>query len=143
MGHDWEKDPGLARPKKAPLIPPMRRRRPQPLLVLGFVLVMAALMFAAGLPDPGPGPGLKAAEGRLKVYYQEHPPGNEWRLIEIAARGGEVWVDLGLPRTQAAASEATRAVADSTAMRRRRARLRKARISRYALSAWDIEMRGR
>jgi hypothetical protein len=81
----------------------MRRRRPQPLLVLGFVLVMAALMFAAGLPDPGPGPGLKAAEGRLKVYYQEHPPGNDWRLIEIAARGGEVWVDLGLPRTQAAA----------------------------------------
>ena len=103
MGYDWEKDPGLARPKKAPLIPPMRRRRPQPLLVLGFVLAMAALMFAAGLPDPGPGPGLKAAEGRPKVYYQEHPPGNDWRLIEIAARGGEVWVDLGLSGTQAAA----------------------------------------
>ena len=81
----------------------MRRRRPQPLLVLAFVLVMAALMFAADLPGPGPGPGLKAAQGRLKVYYLEHPPGNDWAVIEIAARGGEVWVDLGLPGTQAAA----------------------------------------
>ena len=81
----------------------MRRRRPQPLLVLAFVLVMAALMFAADLPGPGPGPGLKAAQGRLKVYYLEHPPGNDWRLIEIAARNGEVWVDFALPGTQAAA----------------------------------------
>ena len=81
----------------------MRRRRPQPLLVLAFVLVMAALMFAADLPGPESGPGLKAAQGRLKVYYREHPPGNDWHLIEIAARGGEVWVDLGLPGTQAAA----------------------------------------
>ncbi len=85
----------------------MRRRRPQPLLVLAFVLVMAALMFAADLPGPGPdpgsGPGLKAAQGRLRVYYANHPPGNDWRLIEIAAREGEVWVDLGLAGTQAAA----------------------------------------
>ncbi len=85
----------------------MRRRRPQPLLVLAFVLVMAGLMFAADLPGPGPGPGsgpgLKAAQGRLKVYYGTHPPGNDWQLIEIAARDGEVWVDLGLPGTQAAA----------------------------------------
>ncbi len=73
------------------------------MLVLAFVLVMAALMFAADLPDPGPGPGLIAAQGRLRVYYREHPPGNDWRLIAIAAREGEVWVDLGLPGTQAAA----------------------------------------
>ncbi len=93
----------MAGPKKAPLIPPMRRRRPQPLLVLGFVLVMAALMFAADLPSPGPGPGLKAAQGRLRVYYGNHPPRTDWVIVEIAARDGEVWVDLGLPGTQAAA----------------------------------------
>ncbi len=84
-------------------MPPMRRRRPQPLLVLAFVMVMAALMYAADLPGPGPDPGLKAAQGRLKVYYGNHPPGNDWQLIEIAVRAGEVWVDLGLPGTQAAA----------------------------------------
>ena len=93
----------MAGPKKAPLMPPMRRRRPQPLLVLAFVMVMAALMFAADLPGPAPDPGLKAAQGRLRVYYGNHPPGNDWQLIEIAVRAGEVWVDLGLPGTQAAA----------------------------------------
>ncbi len=81
----------------------MRRRRPQPLLVLAFVLVMAALMFARDPPVSGPGPGLKAAQGRLKAYYREHPPGNDWVIAAIAIREGEVWVDLGLPGKQAAA----------------------------------------
>ncbi len=80
----------------------MRRRR-QPLLVLGFVLIMGALMFASDLPVTGPSLGLTTAQNRLKVYYREHPPGNDWRLIEIATRNGEVWVDLGLSGTQAAA----------------------------------------
>ena len=58
---------------------------------------------AADRPEPGPGPGLMAAEGRLRVYYREHPPRTDWEIIEIAAREGEVWVDLGLPGTRAAA----------------------------------------
>ncbi|NQU62409.1 MAG: hypothetical protein HQ512_14850 [Rhodospirillales bacterium] len=73
----------------------MRRRKPQPLLFLGFVIIMGALMYAKDLPTvPDSSVGLRAAVGRLKVYYQEYPPQNNWQIAEIASRDGEVWVDV-------------------------------------------------
>lgn len=81
----------------------MRRRRPQPLLFLAFVVIMGALMYAKDLPVTESNVGLKTAAGRLKVYYQETPPPEGWTVAAIAPRGGEVWVDLTLPGTMAAA----------------------------------------
>ena len=76
----------------------MRRRKPQPLLVLAFVLIMGALMYVKDLPNPQPVLGLKMASGRLKVYYTEHPPGNDWTVRNIAIQGRAVWVDFDLPK---------------------------------------------
>jgi len=81
----------------------MRRHRPQPLLVLAFVVAMGALMFAKDLPTSKSTLGLTTAAGRLKVFYAEHPPGNDWQIAGIAVRAGAVWVDLAWPQTQAAA----------------------------------------
>ena len=81
----------------------MRRRRPQPLLFLAFVVIMGALMFANDLPVTNSNVGLKTAAGRLKVYYQETPPPMDWAIAAIAPRAGEVWVDLTLPDVLAAA----------------------------------------
>ncbi len=81
----------------------MRRRRPQPLLFLAFIVLMGALMYAKNRSVPEPSMGLKVAAGRLKVYYRETPPPNGWTIAEIAPRDGEVWVDLAVTGTQAAA----------------------------------------
>jgi hypothetical protein len=81
----------------------MRRRRPQPLLVLSFVVIMGALMYAKDLPVSEPGLGLKVAAARLQVYYRETQPPTDWTIAAIEPRGGEVWVDLALPARQAAA----------------------------------------
>ncbi|NQV83871.1 MAG: hypothetical protein HQ494_08635 [Rhodospirillales bacterium] len=81
----------------------MRRRRPQPLLFLAFVVIMGALIFANKLPVSEPVLGLKVATERLKVYYGETPPPTNWAVAEITPRSGEVWVDLTLPEKQATA----------------------------------------
>ena len=82
----------------------MRRRRPQPLLFLGFVIVMGALMYAKDLPTtPDSNLGLRTAASRLKVYFQENPPKNNWRVTDIKSRDGEVWVDIVLPKADAEA----------------------------------------
>lgn len=74
------------------------------MLFLGFVVVMAALMYAT---RTGPGSeqsvGLKMAAGRLAVYYQETPPPQGWTVAAIQPRAGEVWIDLTLPDAVAAA----------------------------------------
>jgi len=81
----------------------MRRRRPQPLLVLAFVLLMGGVMFAKKVPVSEQGMGLKMAATRLRVYYKESPPPKGWTVAEIASRKGEVWVDLVLSEIPAAA----------------------------------------
>ena len=80
---------------------PMRRRRPQPLLVLAFVMLMGVLMYVQKLPTREPVTGLKMASGRLSVYYTEHPPGPGWSVRSIAIQGRAVWVDLGFPKESA------------------------------------------
>jgi len=81
------------------------RPRPRPLLVLGFVLAMAALWVAYSPPSPTMGRALKDAEARLKEFYRGGvlPPG--WRLAEVSvvSRRHEVWVDLRLADAAAAA----------------------------------------
>ncbi len=79
----------------------MRRRRPQPLLFLTFVVTMGALMYAKKQPVNEPGLGLKVAAQRLTVYYRETPPPKDWMIAEIAPRSGEVWIDFTIPERQA------------------------------------------
>lgn len=81
----------------------MRRRRPQPLLFLAFVVVMGALMFAKKQPVTEPGLGLKVAAQRLLVYYRESPPPKDWTIAEISPRSGEMWIDFTIPEDQARA----------------------------------------
>ncbi len=81
----------------------MRRRRPQPLLVLAFVVAMGALMYAKKQQVYEPSLGLKVAAQRLKVYYQDSPPPKDWTIAEIAPRSGEVWIDFRIPEGQVAA----------------------------------------
>ncbi len=76
----------------------MRRRKPQPILVLAFVLLMGAVMYVKDLPNPEPVLGLKVATGRLKVYYTEQPPGAGWRVQDITIQGNAVWVDFAFPQ---------------------------------------------
>lgn len=80
----------------------MRRRRPQPLLVLAFVIVMGAVMYAKDVPVTGSTMGLNVAANRLAVFYREAPPPDGWAVAEIAVHPGEVWVDLTLPEPMAA-----------------------------------------
>lgn len=81
------------------------RPRPRPLLVLGFVLAMAAVWIAYSPPNPTMGRALKDAEARLKEFYRGGalPPG--WRLAEVSvvSRRHEVWVDVRLADAEAAA----------------------------------------
>lgn len=79
----------------------MRRRRPQPLLVLAFVMLMGVLMYIQKLPTREPVLGLEMASGRLSVYYTEQPPGPGWSVRSIAVQGKAVWVDFGLPKVTA------------------------------------------
>ncbi|MBC8338274.1 MAG: hypothetical protein H8E39_06250 [Alphaproteobacteria bacterium] len=87
----------LARGSKTIFNTPMRRRRPQPLLVLAFVLLMGAVMYSQKTPVTESSLGLKVASTRLKVYYTGTPPPNGWAISAIAPRDGEVWIDLVLP----------------------------------------------
>ena len=80
----------------------MRPRR-RPLLVLGFVLIMAALMYVQAPPNPRLSRALKDAEKHLKAYYLETPVPEGWKITGISARNGKVWVDIALPGPQAAA----------------------------------------
>ncbi|MBI2585968.1 MAG: hypothetical protein HYW28_08890 [Rhodospirillales bacterium] len=81
------------------------RPRPRPLLVLGFVLAMAAVWVAYAPPSPTMGRALKDAEARLNEFYRGGalPPG--WRLAEVSvvSRRHEVWVDVRLADAAAAA----------------------------------------
>ena len=81
------------------------RPRPRPLLVLGFVLAMAAVWVAYSPPSPTMGRALKDTEARLNEFYRGRalPPG--WRLAEVSvvSRRHEVWVDVRLAETAAAA----------------------------------------
>jgi len=86
---------------------PMRRRRPQPLLVLAFVMLMGLLMYVQKLPTSEPVLGLKMASGRLPVYYTEHPPGAGWSVRSIAIQDRAVWVDFGFPSGLSRQSAAT------------------------------------
>jgi len=81
------------------------RPRPRPLLVLGFVLAMAAVWAAYAPPSPTMGRALKDAEARLKDLYRSHPLPPGWRLTEVSvvSRRHEVWVDLRLADAAAAA----------------------------------------
>ena len=74
------------------------RPRSRPLLVLAFVLVMAALMYVQAPPSPKPSRALKEAAERLKAYYREQPLPFGWKIAGIAVRQGEVWVDMDLPK---------------------------------------------
>ncbi|MEE9316881.1 MAG: hypothetical protein V3U48_01170 [Rhodospirillales bacterium] len=79
------------------------RPRPRPLLVLGFVLIMAALMYVQAPPNPQLSRALKDAEKHLKAYYRETPVPEGWEITGISSRNGKVWVDMVLPGSQAAA----------------------------------------
>ncbi len=74
------------------------RPRPRPLLVLAFILIMAALLYVQAPPSPKPSRALKEAAERLKAYYREQPPPVGWKIAGIAVRQGEVWVDMDLPK---------------------------------------------
>ena len=79
------------------------RPRPRPLLVLAFVLVMAALMYVQAPPNPHLSRALKDSSVRLKDYYRENPVPEGWKISEISVRDGKVWVDMVLPDPEAAA----------------------------------------
>ena len=79
------------------------RPRPRPLLVLGFVLIMAALMYVQAPPNPHVSRALKDSSQRLKAYYRENPVPEGWKISEISVRDGKVWVDMVLPGPEAAA----------------------------------------
>ncbi len=79
------------------------RPRPRPLLVLGFVLIMAALMYVQAPPNPQLSRALKDASEHLKAYYRETPVPEGWEIAGISARNGKVWVDMVLPGSEAAA----------------------------------------
>lgn len=79
-------------------IGPMRPRS-RPLLVLAFVLVMAALMYVQAPPSPKPSRALKETAERLKAYYRERPPPVGWKIAGIAVSEGEVWVEMILPKS--------------------------------------------
>ena len=78
------------------------RPRPRPLMVLCFVLLMAAIMVIQSPPSPGPSRALKDGAARLKTYFQEIPPPKGWQIAAISTRAGAVWVDLRLPEAEAA-----------------------------------------
>lgn len=78
------------------------RPRPKPLVVLCFVLLMAAIMVVQSPPSPGPSRALKDAAARMKVYFPENPPPKGWQVAAISTRAGAVWVDLRLPEAEAA-----------------------------------------
>ncbi len=79
------------------------RPRPRPLLVLGFVLIMATLMYVQAPPNPQLSRALKDAEKHLKAYYRENPVPENWKITGVSTGADEVWVDLSLPRTEAEA----------------------------------------
>lgn len=74
------------------------RPRPRPLLVLGFVLAMAALWIARPPPSPTLSRALKDAEAKLKDHYRLHPPPAGWTLTGVVARArqSEIWVDFAV-----------------------------------------------
>ena len=78
------------------------RPRPRPLMVLCFVLLMAAIMFIQSPPSPGPSRALKDAAARMKAYFPENPPPKGWQIAAISTRAGAVWVDIKLPEAEAA-----------------------------------------
>ncbi|MCH7937444.1 MAG: hypothetical protein IH994_10220 [Proteobacteria bacterium] len=78
------------------------RPRPKPLMVLCFVLLMAAIMAIQSPPSPGPSRALKDAAARMKAYFPENPPPKGWQVAAISTRAGAVWVDLRLPEPEAA-----------------------------------------
>ena len=77
------------------------RPRPRPLLVLAFILIMAALMYVQAPPSPKASRALKEAAERLKAYYRERPPPVGWKIAGIAVSEGEVWVEMDLPKSLA------------------------------------------
>lgn len=81
------------------------RPRPRPLLVLGFVVAMAALWIARAPPNPTLARALKDGEARLRQFYRERPLPTGWRLAGVSAvsRRQEVWVDVRLAADAAAA----------------------------------------
>ncbi len=78
------------------------RPRPKPLMVLCFVLLMAAIMFIQSPPSPGPSRALKNAAARVKAYFPEKPPPKGWQIAAISTRVGAVWVDIKLPEAEVA-----------------------------------------
>lgn len=79
------------------------RPRARPLLVLGFVLIMAVLMYVQAPPNPQLSRALKDAEEHLKAYYLGNPVPEGWEITGISSRNGKVWVDMVLPGLEAAA----------------------------------------
>ena len=78
------------------------RPRPRPLMVLCFVLLMAAVMAIQSPPSPGPSRALKDGAARMKAYFPENPPPNGWQIAAISTHDGAVWVDIRLPKAEAA-----------------------------------------
>ncbi len=78
------------------------RPRPKPLMVLCFVLLMAAIMYVQSPPSPGPSRALKDAAARMKAYFPENPPPKGWQIAAISTRAGAVWVDIKLPEAEVA-----------------------------------------
>ncbi len=78
------------------------RPRPKPLIVLCFVLLMAAIMVIQSPPSPGPSRALKDAAAQMKAYFPENPPPKGWQIAAISTRAGAVWVDMRLPEAEAA-----------------------------------------
>ena len=79
------------------------RPRPRPLLVLGFVLIMAALMYVQAPPNPQLSRALKDAAERLKAYYRGNPVPENWKITGVSTGADDVWVDFSLPGGEAAA----------------------------------------
>ena len=78
------------------------RPRPKPLMVLCFVLLMAAIMYVQSPPSPGPSRVLKDAAARMKAYFPENLPPKGWQIAAISTSVGAVWVDIKLPEAEGA-----------------------------------------
>ena len=109
------------------------RPRPRPLLVLGFVLIMAALMYVQAPPNPQLSRALKDAAERLKAYYRGNPVPENWKISGVSTGADDVWVDFSLPGGEAAALRivvisivlaVAALLASEAAARRLRARIR-------------------
>jgi hypothetical protein len=66
-------------------------------LVLGFVVAMAAVYYSQNPPSPLPSRALKEAAEYLRGYYRHKPNTADLEVAGITTGPGTVWVDVRVP----------------------------------------------